>query len=254
MIIDTFLFGWELDLLECRLYEMDSFVDIFVVVESDKTFQGESKELYFRKNYARFEKWTEKIVYLIPNVPETDNPWVREYSSREAIKSVLLEYPDDAIVLHGDVDEIVSKVVGHQLNSTVKNDDIYALEQNMYSMAVDWLYPIPWQGTVVTRNKIAQNMSIVDLRNMRVTAPTIRSGWHFTWLGGPQAVQRKAAAFSHTEEHIQSYITQMGQRLYIEGYHVLGEKLIPVNLDDSYPNYIKERLCPSEWFRPRSTE
>lgn len=252
MIIDTFLFGWELDLLECRLQEMDSFVDVFVLVESDRTFQGSEKELHFHNNLSRFDKWLHKIVYLNPQMPFTENPWIREYASREAIKPVLSSYPDDAIVLHGDVDEIVSKVVGHQLKDIVVEDKIFALEQNLYSMAVDWLYPIPWQGTVVTSNRNARQMSMVDMRNMRVSAPRIRSGWHFTWLGGPEFIERKARSFSHTEDNVQSYIKEMGEKLYTDGYHVLGEKLIPVDIDDSYPNYIKERRCPPEWFRPRT--
>lgn len=251
MIIDTFLFGWELDLLECRLREMDSFVDVFVLVESDKTFQGSDKELHFQNNLSRFSQWSNKIVYLNCSMPFTENPWVREYASREIIKSTLSKYPPEAIVLHGDVDEIVSKVTGHQLEETLGNHRIIALEQNLYSMAVDWLYPLDWQGTVIARNHTVQEMSMVDLRNQRISAPRVKSGWHFTWLGGPEMIQKKAQSFSHTEDHIQSYIHEMGERLYTEGYHVLGEKLIPVSVDDTYPNYIKERKCPEVWFRPR---
>ena len=251
MIIDTFLFGWELDLLECRLQEMDSFVDLFVLVESDKTFQGSDKDLYFQSNLSRFSRWSNKIVYLNCEMPFTENPWVREYASREIIKSTLSKYPPGAIVLHGDVDEIVSKVVGHQLEESLGNNDVIALEQKLYSMAVDWLYPLDWQGTVVTTNRIVQETSMVNLRNQRISAPRVKSGWHFTWLGGAEIIRKKAESFSHTEEHIQSYIHEMDDRLYTEGYHVLGEKLIPVDIDDNYPNYIKERKCPQKWFRPR---
>jgi hypothetical protein len=94
-------------------------------------------------------------------------------------------------------------------------------------------------------------MSILDFRNARLSAKKIRDGWHFTWLGGPEFIERKAASFSHTEDEIQSYIKTMGGRLYSEGYHVRGEKLVPVDIDETFPQYLQERRCPDIWFRPR---
>ena len=251
MIVDTFLFGWELELLECRLYEMDSFVDVFVVVEADKTFQGTDKPLHFLENRQLFRRWLDKIIYVKAELPHTNDPWLREYMSRENIKPALRNLPDDAIVIHGDVDEIVSKVAGHQFYDLIDFEDTFVCEQSFYSMAVDWLYPITWHGSVVARNSVIRSMSMTDVRNRRVSSRSIRCGWHFSWLGGPEMIRQKASSFSHTEDSVQSYIKEMGERLYTEGYHVLGEKLIPVEIDDTYPNYIKERRCPDYWLRPR---
>lgn len=252
MIIDTFLFGWELDMLECRLYEMNSFVDVFIIVEAKATFQGEEKPLTFAENRTRFAEYKDKIIYVVPELPNTDNPWVREYVSRESIKEHLLSFGDDSIIIHGDVDEIVSKVIGHNLEELIDYSGTFVADQKFYSMAVDWQYPISWQGTVFARNNVVRDMTMVDLRNSRITSPRIAGGWHFTWLGGSEMIKRKASSFSHTEDHIQSYIRDMGEKLYTDGYHVLGEKLLPVEIDDTYPNYIKERKCPSEWFKPRN--
>ncbi len=38
--VDCFIFNDELDLLEFRLEEHDPFVDLFILVESTKTFSG----------------------------------------------------------------------------------------------------------------------------------------------------------------------------------------------------------------------
>lgn len=251
MIIDSFLFGWELDLLEMRLTEMDSFVDKFVLLESEQTFQGESKFLYYQENKERFSAWSDKIINLtIPNV-ETDSPWQREYAAREFLKTILNDFNDNDIILHGDVDELMSKTLGSNLKYLIADSNIYSLRQKLYSMAVDWLYPDLWDGTSIAKVGSVKNITMLDFRNYRIYGKKILDGWHFTWLGGPEFIKRKAASFSHTEDEIQNYIKSMGDRLYYEGYHVRGEKLIPVDIDDSFPEYIRNNMCPKDWFRPR---
>jgi len=54
MIVDSFLFGWELDMLECRLIELYDVVDKFYLIESSVTFQGSSKPLIYKNNLDRF--------------------------------------------------------------------------------------------------------------------------------------------------------------------------------------------------------
>ena len=49
-IIDSILFFNELDLLELRLEELYDHVDIFLIVESDKTFTGKPKPLFYKNN------------------------------------------------------------------------------------------------------------------------------------------------------------------------------------------------------------
>ena len=49
MIIDSFLFNDEKELLELRLKVLYDYVDKFVIVECDHTFNGESKNLTCKK-------------------------------------------------------------------------------------------------------------------------------------------------------------------------------------------------------------
>ena len=60
---DAVLFTTELDLLEIRMEELDAVVDKFFILESNATFTGLPKELYFERNRKRFEKFERKIVY-----------------------------------------------------------------------------------------------------------------------------------------------------------------------------------------------
>ena len=63
MIIDSFLFFQELDLLEIRLEYLDPIVDKFLIVEAKQTFKGSIKDYIFEKNIKRYSKYINKIKY-----------------------------------------------------------------------------------------------------------------------------------------------------------------------------------------------
>ena len=63
MLIDSFLFFQELDLLEIRLEYLSPYIDKFIIVESCQTFKGEKKAYNFEINKKRFEKYINKIIY-----------------------------------------------------------------------------------------------------------------------------------------------------------------------------------------------
>ena len=68
MIIDTFMFFNEKELLELRLRYLNSIVDRFVIVEANITHQGKEKpwnlEKYLENNLAEFKN---KITYVKKN-------------------------------------------------------------------------------------------------------------------------------------------------------------------------------------------
>ena len=108
-IIDSFIFYNELAMLEYRLHLLYPIVDHFVLVESTKTFMGTPKELFFQLNRQRFERFLDKILHVVvDDMPESENPWVREEHQRNAIdrglQSLSLEPTD--LVMVSDVDEI----------------------------------------------------------------------------------------------------------------------------------------------------
>ena len=248
MIIDACIFGWELDMLECRLYEIYDYVDVFLICESEKTFQGGSKPLHLSENFARFEQWADKIKVIKADLPDTNNPWEREYAQRDAMITALSYYPDEAYVLNGDIDEIPSA----DLLMNISDTEAFSIAYKCYSMAVDWEMPGPWCGTVVAKNKVVQMHGLSEMRRQAWVLPSRPGGWHMTWLGGEDMIKLKAASFSHTEDSVQDYVRSMGGRMYTEGYHVFGTKLTPVDVDKTWPSWIYERKCPDSWFRPRS--
>lgn len=255
MIVDTFPFFNELELLECRLEEMYDAVDYFVAVEADVDHQGHPKPYILSENRARFE-WCEKLVVVratdLPPVDEYPNAWYREVAQREHLTTGLaqLDLQPDDIILHGDVDEIPRAVVARN----IRPKGMTTLLQRGHFWAVDWLYPPGWEGTVAARVK--DITSFGEMRNTRRQNPARMcipdAGWHFSWLGGDEANLVKVNSFCHPETiPTITEAIEKGSVHRTQGIHSDGVKMEPVEVDKSWPAYIHERRCPESWWRPR---
>ena len=63
-IIDCFVFNDELDVLEIRLSLLSPYVNLFVLIESNRTFDGQDKPFYYEENKERFKEFVDKILYI----------------------------------------------------------------------------------------------------------------------------------------------------------------------------------------------
>ena len=80
-IFDCFSYLDEDLLLDLRLSILDEYIDYFVIVEGNKTWQNNFKEFKFDIN--KFEKYKKKIIYIpVSDMPDGNNPWVRENFQR----------------------------------------------------------------------------------------------------------------------------------------------------------------------------
>ena len=105
MIYDCFSY-WDEDLLlDLRLNILNKFVDYFVIVEGNKTWQNNPKKLKF--NIDKFQKFKDKIIYVpVEDMPDGDDPYKRENFQRDRIQKGLKEADSNDIVLISDLDEI----------------------------------------------------------------------------------------------------------------------------------------------------
>jgi beta-1,4-mannosyl-glycoprotein beta-1,4-N-acetylglucosaminyltransferase len=273
-IWDTFLFYNELDMLECRLTELeDAPIYKHVIVESTFTFQGRSKPLHFQANRERFAKWKDKIVYVVLNeiMPDDTSPWDREIRQREVINVGLEGYrvqPDDIIML-SDVDEIPRP---EMINEKMQTGVTYTMRQHMF--AANWLHPDTWQGTAVQTYGLLE--SLQHLRNERESSwPKIPdAGWHLSFFGGHAAVRDKVAAYSHPElmKPMRAWLSdgRVDRGLALpsnangmkvpapygipELDSILCKQQMYMPIDDSYPKWIREGRCPRSWLREEVEE
>lgn len=270
LIIDTFPMHDELDMLEMRLTELYDVVDWFVIVEANVTHQDKPKPYYFLDHRERFSVFADKIVPVqatgLPTMADDPDPWARELSQRGFAAEGLIRIgvSDADIVLHGDLDEIPRTL--HVRNVRPAPGWFVSFQQRMHCFAVDWLHPDPWFGTVAGRAasvaKLGDNVNAFarmrDKRNRwtepgsRVDPiPLVDAGWHFSWLGGQEAAIRKLNSFCHPEVADLIDAGLRNDQFYREGKHVDGRKQAPVEIDDTYPRWIRDGKAPASWYRPR---
>ena len=133
--------------LEARLNILDNFVDYFVIVESKFTHRGDKRDLKF--NHKKFEKFKNKIIYLIyeeqPSQIESVNPAddeainsgkyilnaaYRENGQRNFIQKGLDLAKDNDLILISDVDEIPN----------LNNLDLAKIKQKIIMFKQDMFY------------------------------------------------------------------------------------------------------------------
>ena len=104
-IFDCFSYLDEDLLLELRLNILNKYVDRFVIVEGNKTWQNNSKKLKFDIN--KFQKFKDKIIYIpVEDMPDGDNPYLRENFQRNCILRGLSNAEDNDLIIISDLDEI----------------------------------------------------------------------------------------------------------------------------------------------------
>lgn len=228
MIIDSFIFNDELDILELRLQLLYDKVDKFILVEADKTHTGVDKPLYFQENIDRFKWAEEKIHHYIfsPNTEGLDlsskpttydtshGCWKLENQQRNAIADVALQFPGNYVLIISDVDEIPSwEAIQFIRNEPVKLP--VACKQDLFYYNLSNLCNQDWRGSIFTTIEHALKVSPQILRDQRNILPAIMNGgWHLSWFGdikkklSSQAHQELNTPEFNNEEHIKKCLAQ----------------------------------------------
>ena len=223
-MFDCTLINDELDILEIRLETLDPIIEKFIIIESDKTFSGNSKPLHFSKNRNRFRKFDHKIVHMIFNAKEVEkdnqaHSWFNEGGQRNKLTEVFqFIKPLDNICFISDVDEIPKpdKLLEAK-ELSLKNDCAVALEMHWCLYYLNYCYPsgIQFRGPYVFNPFRAKEIherygcSRHDPSYFRwhMCAPgcehhflTIKNaGWHFSWMGGIENIIKKLESYAHLD-------------------------------------------------------
>lgn len=237
MIYDCFSFFNELDILEIRLNILDEYVDFFVLGESEQTFSNKEKPLFFQENKQRFNKWSDKIIYIKhPKINLTNSFEIAAFQ-KDNLKTGLINASDDDIVYFGDVDEIwIPKQI---------DDKVYNLRQLNYSYYLNNRSSEQWVGTIVSKYKNIKNGSLNYFRANH-TNELDNGGWHFTNMGGVEQILKKIDSYDHQEfnnEYTKSQIKyRIENNLDYVGRHLdwLGKPFLFKVEDDGLPIFLKD--------------
>ena len=277
MIYDCFTFFNELDLLELRLNILNDVVDKFVIVEGSKTFAGKDKPLNFKENEKRYEKFKDKIIYIVfDDFPPDSNAWIKENLQRNAIAQGLVNCSDDDIILISDLDEIIAP---EAIKEAIKRiDNVKPIKKfvqyNMryYLNLINCNEPLWFHPEMCTYKNFKNCMDNVSFNystfcpkevNLKTTATKIRmcmkccelipnGGWHFSFMGGAQKIIYKFENYSHQEykPHIEGIMRGVAQELKnvnstntAAGSRALSYSILPEYLQNNiekYKDYISE--------------
>jgi beta-1,4-mannosyl-glycoprotein beta-1,4-N-acetylglucosaminyltransferase len=224
MIIDSFMFFNELDILDIRLRELDDIVDVFVLLECNEALSGVRKPLIFDEQKARFERFLPRIRHiklrgLPPLVRDTEeNRFWLERFQRDALMLGLVGcgLKENDVVLLSDVDEIPSAKGVKEVVSSISEHEVWLFKQRVYCRYLDSpprsSVSAPWLGTVAVRYDAFSRILPQDLRwrwaragqywTPEHTADQSRrfveeGGWHLSYFGSKAAYDYKTANFAH---------------------------------------------------------
>ena len=118
-IYDCFSY-WDEDLLlDLRLNVLNNFIDYFVIVEGNKTWQNNFKKLRFDIN--KFSKFKDKIIYIpVEDMPDGDNPYIRENFQRNCISRGLKNANEEDLIIISDLEEIPNPEVLAKFKKNMK--------------------------------------------------------------------------------------------------------------------------------------
>jgi beta-1,4-mannosyl-glycoprotein beta-1,4-N-acetylglucosaminyltransferase len=217
MLIDSFQFFNESELVELRIKYLNEIVDYFVIIEANITHQGKKKDWNFPnilKN--QLKEFSKKIQYHQVKIdPEKvkneesfiiedlkgDDAWRLENFQRNYTKIACKNFADKDILIISDVDEIPSK---EKLRFIISSDFEkilpIALEQHLFHIDCNYLRKESWRGSIVTTIKVCNAYSPHKLRRYRNRISHFTdSGWSFSSFGGPEKIKEKFEAFAHKE-------------------------------------------------------
>ena len=250
-VFDVFPFRDELDLLEARLTELDSAVYRHVLAEAPLTHQGTPKPLHYAENRERFAPWKDKIIHVVADLSGCTGHWARDHAMREALWQGLDGLGADDILLLCDVDEIPRPEVCQQAPGHV-------LVLRHHIGAVNLLHPGWWAGPVATLGRPRGTMQGLRERSRSAMGKILRTpqrtpmgaGWHFSWLGGPDAMRAKVHSFADTEQI--PFVDANAERIYADRIHPAepGTHLLVTEIDHTWPRFMRERRGPAAWYWP----
>jgi beta-1,4-mannosyl-glycoprotein beta-1,4-N-acetylglucosaminyltransferase len=200
-VYDCFTYDGE-DCLELRLKTHWDSVDWFVIVEAELTFSGTPKAFTF--DAERFAWAMPKIRYVQLQACEfgvCETAWDRERLQRNALRRGFADAEPHDVVVIADVDEIICP----EKITAVTEGTVHVFEQLMLYFYCDYLLVSDpfWRKAVAVTGSYALQHEAEDIRNSKALRERVKTvvvpeaGWHFSYLGGMEMIEKKLERFSH---------------------------------------------------------
>ena len=260
-IYDCFSY-WDEDLiLELRLNILDKYVDYFVIVEGNKTWQNNYKKLRF--DISKFSKFKHKIIYIpVEDMPDGDNPYLRENFQRNCIFRGLKNTTEDDLIIISDLDEIPNPEVINNFQTQMRYA-VFKQRHFYYKLNLASKKNPYWYGSRICIKKYLKSPQW--LRNLKFKKrPFWRidkfrlnniiedGGWHFCNLKNPEQLLYKYKNLCETndpyvfkekidEKFLDIKLIEKNIKL---GLDIIGrdESYYKIEIDKSFPEFLTKNI------------
>lgn len=186
----------ELDLLEILFRETADVVDRWVICESSQTFTSLPKPMHILGNRDRFSDWWGRVIHVaVYDAPRGLEKEAMDKWNRNCIMRGLKNVKQSDLCVIGDLDEIprASAVAAYN-----PDDGIRSLRMAHYHYFLNLRSGNPWDRCVILpASALASGWTPVKLRYTEFPNPIPEGGWHFSSMGGADALAYKLASFAH---------------------------------------------------------
>jgi len=163
---------------------------------------------------------------------EMNYPFKMSFNQKEHLQVGLsaLGLKESDTVYFGDCDEIWTPQTPQK--------EAHKLEQLMYSYHLNRRSTEKWAGTFIAPYKEVKEKGINHLRK-ETTKTLPNGGWHFTNMGGLEAVHKKLRDYDHQEINTADIHSNL-ERRFKEGIDFLGREHRMYVDESEWPIYLKE--------------
>ena len=259
MTYDIFFFHNELHLLELRIKENWNFFDKFILVQGDKTFQGNNKsKLFETDDFKKFE-YSQKlevhnVVLKSKNDFTFESPWQNENLQNNYVNDFIKSKDENDFFFFGAIDEIPNKKkISEHINDY---KTALTMEQDLFYYAFNnKVINHKWTGTILLKKQDIKHNSLTHIFNRRYfELPKVSNGgWHFSFLGNTDDIIEKLESFSHQEYNTKHFKDRKNIENKIKNSIDIFERkkgdpnlggqdpfiMKRVEIDNSFPDYLR---------------
>ena len=259
---------WDEDLLlNLRLNILDKYVDYFVIVEGNRTWQDNPKK--FKLKLDKLKKFKKKIIYIrVTDFPKSKNPWIRENFQRNSMMRGLIKANKNDLIMISDLDEIPNPSAIKYFDSKMR----YAVfKQNHYHYKFNLQSEVQpsWHGTrICTKEYLKSPQWLRELKfkirpfwridKFSLNNIISNGGWHFCNLKSPKQLLYKYQNLCETDDKYvfmqkisQKYLSESSIKKKIKkGLDLIGRNEIYKfkKIDKTFPKYLlKNKKLYDRW-------
>jgi beta-1,4-mannosyl-glycoprotein beta-1,4-N-acetylglucosaminyltransferase len=264
-MIDCFTFYNEINMLTYRLNVLNDIVEYFILVEANQTHVGNPKPLFYNENKHLFEKFNDKIIHIVVDLPFDNNKinilnneqWLNEKFQRNSIsqgidilKNRNLLDDDDYIII-SDLDEIPDPKTLLQMKNKTTNYEMNVLEQDCYYYNLNSKRYDYWNFSRFISYKKYKDLgkSCDDIRFLNNNVTLIKNGgWHLSYFGDAAFIKNKLENFAHQEFNSNTFtdIKKINEKIN-NGLDLFNRD---ENIDDKLNQIIKISIHDNSYLPP----